>query len=75
VIGQASPNSLLFIVSYFSLHKKLQLLLLNSDDVVTLSTLLIYGFMLYCISLCITFVSASGIRSLLSGFIGLDPRD
>jgi hypothetical protein len=27
--------------------------------------------MLYCISLCLTFERASGIRSLVSGFIGL----
>jgi hypothetical protein len=47
----------------------------NSDNVITNDTFLIYGIMLYCISLCLTFEWASGIRSWLSGFIGLDPRD
>jgi hypothetical protein len=50
-MGQASPSSLLFTVSYFPLHREQWLLLLQNsdDDVITLSTPLVYGFMLYCI--------------------------
>jgi Na+/H+ antiporter NhaA len=42
---------------------KFILLFLNSDNVITIDTYEICGIMLYCISLCLTFVRASGIRS------------
>jgi hypothetical protein len=50
-MGQASPSSLHFIVSKIPLHREQwSLLLRNSDDdVITLSTSLNYGFMLYYI--------------------------
>jgi hypothetical protein len=51
------------------------LLFSNSDDVITLSSYLICGIMFYCISMCLTFEWAYGTRSLVSGFIGLDPRE
>jgi uncharacterized membrane protein len=64
-----------FLGTYFHCIKIYGYYFWNSDNVITNDTFLIYGIMFYCISLCLTFEWASGIRNWIGGFIGLDPRD
>jgi hypothetical protein len=47
----------------------------SDDDVITLSTYLNYGFMLYCIFLCASPSSEYAVLDPDSGLVGVDPRD
>jgi hypothetical protein len=75
VVGQALPYSSLSTLIIIRCNVKNNVIFYQNSDLCNNSSTLNYGFMFIAFALSLTIAWANGTRSLVTGFIGLDPRN